>query len=72
MICGVCGQPINLGHAERFHSFAYRRQWIRQQRESEKLIHELLVLFPDLAGIHAPGCTRRDARPGSEDSRPQT
>ena len=72
MTCGVCGQPISLGHAERFHSFAYRRFWIEQQRRSETLIHELLELFPDLAGIHAPGCTRFDPRGGGDDSRPQT
>lgn len=54
--CTICGRPKGLFHAEVSHSFAKRRQLVQSRRNSEKLIHELLHIFPDLASIHKPGC----------------
>lgn len=52
--CPQCGSQ-SVFHGPEMHTFARRRA-------AERLIHELLTVFPDLESLHALACKRKGAR----------
>lgn len=59
--CPQCGSQ-SVFHGPEMHTFARRRAVVKSRQESERLIHELLTVFPDLESLHALACKRKGAR----------
>ena len=50
-VCPKCGNIHGVFIAEDPHSFAYRRKWVKSQRESRRVLEEATKLFPDLRAL---------------------